>query len=63
LPANSTLPQGEGYLTQHCDSTLKTDLNIPRINVEKDYPAVFEHLKKYRTQLEKRTDKGEQEKI
>ncbi len=58
-----TLPQGEGYLTQHCDSTLKTNLNIPRIDVEKDYPAVFEHLKKYRTQLEKRTDKGEQEKI
>ena len=32
---------------------------IPRINVEKDYPSVFEHLKQYQTELQARQDKGD----
>lgn len=32
---------------------------IGRINVEKNYPTIYEHLKKYRPQLEKRQDKGD----
>jgi len=55
---SATLPQGVGYLAQHCDSTLKTDLNIPRIDVEKDYPAVFEHLMKFEKECKSRSDQG-----
>ena len=32
---------------------------VPRINVEKDYPAIFAYLQKFQSQLEKRADKGE----
>jgi hypothetical protein len=32
---------------------------IPRIDVEKDYPAVFEHLNRFRKELIKRMDKGD----
>ena len=32
---------------------------IPRIDVEKDYPSVFEHLKQYQTELQARQDKGD----
>lgn len=32
---------------------------IPRIDVRKDFPAVFEHLSKFRHQLETRLDKGD----
>ena len=31
---------------------------IPRVNVQKDYPDVFEHLLKYKSQLMARLDKG-----
>lgn len=31
----------------------------PRVNVEKDYPAVYKHLLGYKKKAEKRTDKGE----
>jgi len=41
-----------GYKSYHSEI-------IKRINVEKDYPAIFTHLKKYQSQLEKRSDKGE----
>jgi hypothetical protein len=33
-------------------------LSKNRMKVDKEYPAVFEHLKKYRKQLEERWDKG-----
>ena len=32
---------------------------IPRIDVEKDYPAIYQHLKQYEPQLIKRQDKGD----
>jgi len=32
--------------------------NIVRIDIEKDYPAIFKHLQKYQTQCQKRTDQG-----
>ncbi|TBX64280.1 hypothetical protein EZL74_13045, partial [Flavobacterium silvisoli] len=32
---------------------------IPRIDVEKDYPVVYEYLLKHRTELEKRLDQGD----
>ncbi len=32
---------------------------IPRINVKKDYPAVYRHLKQYEAELKKRQDKGD----
>lgn len=32
---------------------------IPRIDVEKDYPAIYRHLKQYEPQLKKRQDKGD----
>ncbi|MDW8288502.1 MAG: TaqI-like C-terminal specificity domain-containing protein, partial [Flammeovirgaceae bacterium] len=35
------------------------ELGIPRINVEKEYPAIFNHLKQYETQLVKRQDQGD----
>lgn len=33
--------------------------NIPRIDVEKDYPAIYAHLKQFEHQLKKRQDKGD----
>jgi len=33
--------------------------NIPRINVENDYPAIYNHLKQFENQLKKRYDKGD----
>ncbi len=33
--------------------------NIPRIDIPKDYPAIYQHLLQYETQLVKRYDKGE----
>jgi hypothetical protein len=35
------------------------DKNIPRIDVVKDYPAIYKHLLQYETQLKKRQDKGD----
>jgi len=35
------------------------DKGIPRINVEKDYPAIYAHLKQFEPQLKKRQDKGD----
>jgi adenine-specific DNA-methyltransferase len=35
------------------------DKGIPRINVEKDYPAIYAHLKQFEPQLQKRQDKGD----
>jgi adenine-specific DNA-methyltransferase len=32
---------------------------IPRIDVKKDYPAIYAHLKQYEPQLKKRQDKGD----
>lgn len=32
--------------------------DIPRIDVEKDYPSVFKHLKQFENELKKRQDKG-----
>jgi len=32
---------------------------VPRIDVEKDYPAIFDHLKKFEKECQKRTDQGE----
>ncbi|HDR90990.1 MAG TPA: class I SAM-dependent DNA methyltransferase, partial [candidate division Zixibacteria bacterium] len=32
---------------------------IPPINVKKDYPAIYEHLKRYEPQLRKRQDQGD----
>ena len=32
---------------------------IPRVDVEKDYPVIFEYLKQFQAKLEKRLDKGE----
>jgi len=32
---------------------------IPPINIPKDYPAIYNHLKQYKTELEKRQDKGD----
>ncbi|HSV88866.1 MAG TPA: N-6 DNA methylase [Bacteroidales bacterium] len=32
---------------------------FPRIDVEKDYPAIYEHLKHYESQLAKRQDQGD----
>lgn len=32
--------------------------NINKINVEKDYPAIFQHLQKHKTRASKRCDKG-----
>lgn len=37
----------------------KSSFKNSPINVEKDYPAIFEYLKKFQNQLEKRADKGE----
>jgi len=34
------------------------DNGIPPIEVERDYPAIFDHLKKYEVQLNARQDKG-----
>jgi very-short-patch-repair endonuclease len=48
-----TLPQGEG-----CFKPTEQE-QVERIDVEKDYPAIYEHLLKYKDQLEKRTDKGD----
>ncbi len=36
-----------------------TSYNLPRINVIKDYPIIYEHLKQWQSQLEARLDKGE----
>lgn len=36
----------------------KTKVRIDRIEVEKKYPAIYQHLLKYKSQLEARTDKG-----
>jgi len=33
--------------------------NVPRIDVVKNYPAIFKHLKQYETQLKIRLDKGD----
>jgi hypothetical protein len=33
--------------------------NISRIDVENDYPVIFDYLKQFRSQLEKRLDKGD----
>ncbi|MFN4233239.1 MAG: Eco57I restriction-modification methylase domain-containing protein [Bacteroidia bacterium] len=33
--------------------------NIPRIDVEKNYPAIYAHLKQFEPQLKKRQDKGD----
>ena len=52
---SSTLPQGEGDLDREGDGTEY----IPRIDVEKNYPAIFTFLQKFQNQLEKRTDKGD----
>jgi hypothetical protein len=35
------------------------DLGIPRIDVTKDYPIIYKHLKQWQSQLETRLDKGE----
>ncbi len=35
------------------------ETGIPRIDVEKDYPAIYQHLKQYEPQLVKRQDKGD----
>lgn len=32
---------------------------VPRIDVEKDYPLIYDHLKKYLPKIEKRYDKGD----
>ena len=55
LQANSTLPQGEGDKIGEGDGTEY----ISRIDVEKDYPAIFAYLKKFQNQLENRADKGD----
>jgi adenine-specific DNA-methyltransferase len=34
-------------------------LNIPRINVEEDYPTIYNHLLEYEAKLSKRSDKGD----
>ena len=35
------------------------EMGIKRIDAEKDYPVLFNHLKKYKKQLEERLDKGD----
>jgi adenine-specific DNA-methyltransferase len=35
------------------------ELNVERIQVEKDYPAIYSHLLKHKIKLEKRYDKGD----
>ena len=56
---SSTLPSkkilGEGDLDRGGDGAEY----IPRIDVEKNYPAIFAFLQKFQNQLEKRTDKGD----
>jgi len=47
-----------GLYLIHTHNGLKQK-NIKPINVQKDYPAIYEHLKKYQIQLEKREDQGD----
>jgi hypothetical protein len=69
LQANSTLPQGEGdKIEKALPSTIQSKKilgegdkieHVARIDVEKDYPAIFVYLKKFQNQLETRSDKGD----
>ncbi len=52
------------YIAQFADLWLINTHNgvkgvIPKIEVEKDYPAIYKHLQQYETQLKKRVDKGD----
>jgi hypothetical protein len=67
ISSPSTLPQGEGDKIEEGDKIGEGDLDregdgaeyIPRIDVKKNYPAIFAFLQKFQNQLEKRTDKGD----
>jgi len=59
----------ERYLINTYNGRLATKINnitgnkyrdrVDRVNVEKDYPTIYEYLKQYETELKKREDKGE----
>ncbi len=49
--------ESENLYLIHTHNGIK-EKNIKAIDVEKEYPFVFEHLKKYQSALEKRLDKG-----
>jgi hypothetical protein len=51
-------PEFKGLYLINTHNGIKS-LGIPRIDVEKDYPDIFEHLKQYEEKLKKRYDKGD----